>query len=74
MKIELNETAKFQIVEEVTLDNGNTLMLACPRCGKEVILNAKSPSGDEYLERHVSCRMEFELRPTGYQLVMTGNG
>lgn len=74
MKIEIGETDKFTVTREVTLKDGNSLVFSCPRCGKEVVLNAKSPSGEETYERHFDCKIEFELKPIGFNLVITGNG
>lgn len=75
MKIEIGETDRFELRRAAPMDvDENSLVLDCPRCGKEVVLNARSSSGEEDSERHPQCRMTFELRPTGYDLIIKGNG
>lgn len=76
MKIELGETDRFVVTRDVSEDveKNNAVHITCPRCGQDVTLNARSASGEEDRESHFKCRIVFELRPKGYDLVITGNG
>lgn len=76
MLIHMEETDVFSIRRDVSesVNAECPIITTCPRCGKEVVLNAKSPSGDEDRVSHFNCRITFELMAQRWDLVISSKG